>query len=76
MNGLKTKITWYTFLMDTKRIAMLVSFCWMAGLSLVAWIALKINGTVVNYLSILLLINVAYMFWAPIGLMTAKPDKK
>lgn len=70
------KIRWYTLVMDMKRIAMVVSFFWMAGLSLLTWIALKINGTVVNYLSILLLINVAYMFWAPIGLMTAKPDKK
>jgi len=73
---MKSKIRWYTFVMDIKRTAMIVSFFWMAGLSLVAWIALKINGTVVNYLSILLLINVAYMFWAPIGMMTAKPDKE
>ena len=60
--------------MNVKRIAMIVSFLWTLGLSLVAWIALKINGTVVNYISIVLLVNVAYMFLAPIGILSAKPN--
>ena len=51
----------------TKFLAGIIAYSvWSLGVGLVGWFACKVNGTVVHYWSVVLMINCVYLFTAPV----------
>jgi len=47
-------------------IGMVANMFWSLAVASIVWFALKINGNVVNYYSVAMLITAAYMLAAPL----------
>jgi len=59
-------ILWYTLVMEKIFIGMVANMFWSLAVASIVWFALKINGNVVNYYSVAMLITAAYMMAAPL----------
>jgi|SaaInlV_165m_DNA_1040744.scaffolds.fasta_scaffold22151_1 hypothetical protein len=59
-------IPWYTLVMEKIFIGMVANMFWSLAVASIVWFALKINGNVVNYYSVAMLITAAYMLAAPL----------